>query len=390
MEDGIVGFDENLRPVLSLHGAVGDSVNSAPGRIRTRSVTSKYRGRIQGISDGHPGDKLVIAEIHKTPIEESSLSHQDGVNSDSVLQLLQSPVTPSPDDTVTQQENASVSTQWSVPIDTEIEDHDYEDDDLQTIVPNSPNLSLSNSEEEEDSTEISNNVDELVGIILNIEMATEQSAAAQATKKTLKICTAVFEEEYDDFNLEELPSSEIQEMITKGKEMKDSLLKALTDAEDISEVVIGPELKNKGSQARKGFINFVKNGSKELRNRELNPTEPSSANISMSSTTYNKTKSTLVEKYTSDSVREMRELMDQLEELTVEKPENQTEFKGYEERVKSNKTKSDVIKNTAKNLIMNATECDITEECIKMEDLLRSLERKEISLGESLQKYRAT
>ena len=375
----LVGYDSNLLAVDSPDevSAVNTPVQA---RTRTRSVTA--RSRLDASSDGSHNDRLVIVDIHAPPSQQDNISHQNEVGSDSILRLLRSPVTPQFDDL----RNASVSTQFSVPIDIIENDQSYEDDDLRTIVHNSPNLDLSGSEEH--SHGISDTAGELVNLILNLEMATEAPEAAKMCKRSMTINSTTYTEEYVDLDLDDVPNSEIKEMIAKAKTMKDELLSALTDAEGISELIISPDLKEKAAEARSGLLAFIKVGNKRMKSTEIVQTPPPSGNTSISTVSMSRTKSIRVERYTDITVGEMRELIDQLDRLAVEQPGSQIEFRNLQDRVKSTQKELSVIKKTATELINNAIDCDMVEECQKMEDTLRQLERKEIHLEKEIQVYK--
>jgi len=141
------------------------------------------------------------------------------------------------------------------------------------------------------------------------------------------------------------------------------------------------ELLKTAATARSGFLAFIAAAYKEIRSRELQPeiNAPTlSANASfVSSTAGNKTKADRVEKYLGVTVGDMRDLADKLDELFLDSPASQFEFKGYQDRVKTTLKRVEKTKISAKELIDQALDCDLATESAKLEDTYRVLAKKE-------------
>ena len=241
---------------------------------------------------------------------------------------------------------------------------------------------------EDNFHDISNEADEIVELILNTNMADQASLAAQATKKILSVHSDEYEEEFKDLVLQELPDSDLREMVDRAKTLKSELRTGLADADDISRMIITPELKQRAVNAKTGFISFMKDGVKELKLRENTPSQSSSANTSVCGGASNKTKMTRVEKYSGTTIGDIRQLIDQLDILAIDEPESKMEFMDLQNRVKISQTRALIVKATAKDLIGSALECDMSEESCKMEEELRALDLKLLTVDETVQRYK--
>ena len=143
--------------------------------------------------------------------------------------------------------------------------------------------------------------------------------------------------------------------------------------------------------ARTGFLNYITSAYKELRTLESRPSSAQSGrhNISaVSGGTVSKTKIEHVERYADQTVSDMQTMIDQLDQLTLESPETQLEFRQLQDRMKTTSKEVETTKRNAKELIDQAIDCDLGAESTRMEAVYRELEKKEINLLRSVQELK--
>lgn len=119
-----------------------------------------------------------------------------------------------------------------------------------------------------------------------------------------------------------------------------------------------------------------------------NPASLSSIYHTVGRGSANRAKSLLVEKYTGSIVGEFQDLIDQLCELVAEPIETQLDPRSVEEQAKTTPILQEIVKRRAKQLISYAIDCDLVDECTKLEDLHRLLEDKEIALIKVFQNHK--
>ena len=143
--------------------------------------------------------------------------------------------------------------------------------------------------------------------------------------------------------------------------------------------------------ARTGFLNYITSAYKEIRTLESCPPSAQSGrhNISaVSGGTVSKTKIEHVERYADQTVSDMQTMIDQLDQLTLESPETQLEFRQLQDRMKTTSKEVETTKRNAKELIDQAIDCDLGAESTRMEAVYRELEKKEINLLRSVQELK--
>ena len=72
-------------------------------------------------------------------------------------------------------------------------------------------------------------------------------------------------------------------------------------------------------------------------------------------------------------------MIDALEELILDQPGTQIEFRNLQVQIKTTHKELNLVKKSAKELINHAIECDLVDECTRMEDVYRTLEKREIN-----------
>ena len=198
----------------------------------------------------------------------------------------------------------------------------------------------------------------------------------------------MWEEEFQNSNPEETPSSELAENVRTAKDWKDKILRAQVECESVPEL---QELRTRAGIARTGFLNYITSAYKELRTLESRPSSAQSGrhNISaVSGSTVSKTKIERVERYADQTVSDMQTMIDQLDQLTLESPETQLEFRQLQDRMKTTSKEVETTKRNAKELINQAIDCDLGAESTRMEAVYRELEKKEINLLRSVQELK--
>ena len=263
------------------------------------------------------------------------------------------------------------------------------EDDSSTLEPSSnPDSEL--ELEYDDEFSVQSVADNLIHEIntmtshLTPEMARAQEI--RQGRKTLNLAVSTWQEEFANFKPEDFPLDDLKESVARAKQFKDEILGAQLDCKDVPDM---HELLKDAANARSGYLGFIAAAFKEIRSRELHAEEnaPSlSANTStISSTTGNKTKADRVEKYMGPTIGDMRDLADRLDELFLDSPDSQFEFKSYQDRVKTTVKKVDKVKITAKELIDQALDCDLGSESTKLEDVYRILAKKEDLVTDKIQ-----
>ena len=263
------------------------------------------------------------------------------------------------------------------------------EDDSSTLEPSSnPDSEL--ELEYDDEFSVQSVADNLIHEIntmtshLTPEMARAQEI--RQGRKTLNLAVSTWQEEFANFKPEDFPLDDLKESVARAKQFKDEILGAQIDCKDVPDM---HELLKDAANARSGYLGFIAAAFKEIRSRELHAEEnaPSlSANTStISSTTGNKTKADRVEKYMGPTIGDMRDLADRLDELFLDSPDSQFEFKSYQDRVKTTVKKVDKVKITAKELIDQALDCDLGSESTKLEDVYRILAKKEDLVTDKIQ-----
>ena len=263
------------------------------------------------------------------------------------------------------------------------------EDDSSTLEPSSnPDSEL--ELEYDDEFSVQSVADNLIHEIntmtshLTPEMARAQEI--RQGRKTLNLAVSTWQEEFANFKPEDFPLDDLKESVARAKQFKDEILGAQIDCKDVPDM---HELLRDAANARSGYLGFIAAAFKEIRSRELHAEEnaPSlSANTStISSTTGNKTKADRVEKYMGPTIGDMRDLADRLDELFLDSPDSQFEFKSYQDRVKTTVKKVDKVKITAKELIDQALDCDLGSESTKLEDVYRILAKKEDLVTDKIQ-----
>ena len=207
-----------------------------------------------------------------------------------------------------------------------------------------------------------------------------------AQRKTLNLALTVYIEEFKDSIPSEIPLSQLPDQIALAKSMKDEIL---LNCSEFLETQISSQLKVDAAEARTGFIKFIKEGFKLLKDDEdkrcSTPAPDTSKDPIVGQGSAYRAKSLLVEKYTGSTVGEFQDLIDQLCELAAEPIETQLDLRIVEERAKTTQMVLKIVKRRAKQLISYAMDCDLVDECTKLEDLYRMLEDKEIALIKVLQ-----
>ena len=277
---------------------------------------------------------------------------------------------------------ASGTTTVSTQFDVSVADFSDEDDRSSgTLVPTSTEVSDLDTE-----FEVSPPVQQIIKFIYDMPDWTpemEQAAAIRGHRNTLSQAVMVWNEEYKDLIITEIPVDELKATVRIAKEWKDKILQAQMEVVDIPEL---QDLRNNASEARSGFIKYVNNANREVRtledSRVPTPAHESSRNSGHS---VSKAKADRVEKYVESTVGEMQALIDQLEEITLDAPETQLEFRSLQDRAKTSYKEVEVVKKNAKELIDHAIECDLGDECNRMEDVYRTLEKKELKLIRMIQ-----
>ena len=213
-----------------------------------------------------------------------------------------------------------------------------------------------------------------------------QAQEIRKGRKLLTLAVATWQEEFVNFKPEDFPLDDLRDSVARAQKFKDEILSAQVDCVDVSDMA---GLLTSAATARSGFLAFIAAAYKEIRSRELRSEENTpthSANISVaSSTTGNKTKAERVEKYMGATIGDMRDLADRLDELLLDTPDTQFEFKGFQDRVKTTVKKVEKVRKTAKELIDQALDCDLGEESTKLEDTYRILMKKEDLLTDKIQ-----
>ena len=149
---------------------------------------------------------------------------------------------------------ASGTTTVSTQFDVSVADFSDEDDRSSgTLVPTSTEVSDLDTE-----FEVSPPVQQIIKFIYDMPDWTpemEQAAAIRGHRNTLSQAVMVWNEEYKDLIITEIPVDELKATVRIAKEWKDKILQAQMEVVDIPEL---QDLRNNASEARSGFIKYVK------------------------------------------------------------------------------------------------------------------------------------
>ena len=378
----LLGFDEHLQPVDQ---AEDDEIPVTPeeneASLRQRNLRS--RPRLHGQSDGNPEDRLVVADVHQTPLDEDNRGRLPVFERLGSLDLSIS--TP----TVRDSPSTTASTQFDVPVGEESSDDERLSEE--TVISTQPGAGFGNpsfpASNLEDFRDVSPEIQDVIESIFAMPDI-ESSGRFARQKQTYVLCCTVYQEEFADLNPSELPSTMMQSLLNQAQDMKNKLLQAQVEIMDATDLEFCPQLRQQGAAARAGFVNFVKLAIKEMKDEELRVSSsgvPSLNSSAASRGSTNRTKLQRVEKYSEPTIGEMQQMIDAMEELILDQPGTQIEFRNLQERVKTTHKELNLVKKSAKELINHAIECDLVDECTRMEDVYRTLEKREMDLERGLQ-----
>ena len=222
--------------------------------------------------------------------------------------------------------------------------------------------------------------------------AVEMDEVYRLPKRLLTQAVAVYNDEFRDVEPADSPMSEIKEQVAQAKLMKNQILQALLDCSEAPEQQVGLQLKDDATAARIGFIEFIKSSNRLIRDDELRiiatPHPAPSIAGSLAQISLNRAKRTRVANYTDTTIGDLRGLIDRLHQLSLEEPESQLEFRSLQDRTKTAQKELDIVKREAKELISHAIDCDLADECSRIESAYRELERKEVSLHKNIQELK--
>ena len=213
----------------------------------------------------------------------------------------------------------------------------------------------------------------------------ENALEIRRSRNVLQHAVASWQDEFVNLNPEFMPTDEIKESVATAKQWKDKILAAQIECENVPDT---QDLRTNAATARIGFITFITTAFKEIRARETHAesTPSQSANNSvLSSSSGTRAKAERVEKYTEETIGDMQEITDKIQELSIDLPTCQAQFKTFQDRVKTTTRRVDSVKKNAKELIDQALDCDLRTEARKLEDLYREMEKKQFYLADTLQ-----
>ena len=222
----------------------------------------------------------------------------------------------------------------------------------------------------------------------------EAASMIRNYRKDLLLAVSIWDEEFKESNPLETPIDELKHNIQTAKEWKDKILRAQLECEEVPDL---QELRTNAGIARTGFLQYITAACKELRSLEGRPgtasppllnTSATTVVSATSGTTGSKAKIDRIERYVDQTVGDIQELIDQLDQLTLDAPETQLEFRNLQDRVKMTSKEVEYAKKHAKELIDQAIDCDMVDESTRMEDVYRILEKKEIDLMKNIQELK--
>ena len=261
------------------------------------------------------------------------------------------------------------------------------DDDASSTTTLVPEIIYADDNEEE--FQLSPEAEDIIAFIYdmpsNLTPEMEEAATIRSHRRNLLLAVSVWNDEYKNILVAETPVDELRNCVLVAKEWKDKILQSQIDCENVPDL---QELRNSAGIARTGFLQFIASANKEIRTLENQGSEtaPPSLNTSVQSrVSSSRTKIDRVERYAEETVGEIRQLIDQLDILTLDAPETQLEFRNLQDRVKTTSKEIEIVKKNAKELIDQAIDCDLSQESTRMEDAYRSLEKKEIVLLKTVQ-----
>ena len=389
------GYDSNLQPVTDEGDDAGASsdLNLAPTSRRTRSRLGAVGTFSRSLSRGTPVSPRsrplrfqgTAGRISRTPPPRPS-TRSSGLLLNSSLAFSPASPTSGGIGEWNNSGNTTTSTHFGISI---INNSDEQSDSSGTLIPGSADNS-----EEEDEILLSPTAQEIIAEInamptgFTAEM--DRAAEIREHRKILIKACATWHEEYENISPANAPTDEIKSAISIAKEWKDKILNSCTECEDIPDTL---DLREKACVARTGLIRYISAANLELRKLEDRATEraltPQLNSSNSSESNGNKAKADRVIANSESSIGQMQSLADDLLRITLEPPQNQLEFRGFQENVKSAREEVILVKNNAKVLIDLAFECDLGEEGNKLETAFKTMEERERDLIRALREHRA-
>ena len=401
----ILGFDRDLRPVDSSEEPRPPSPSSPeefstptePERRRTRSrarrspqscsltrsiPVSKRPPKYRGATEKPPSP----SDENFFPQRSSSLGEETAP----VFEFASPQRSPPLRDRISHGTASTSSTQFDVTVPDEDAviwfPSDEDRESTGTLVP----TSHPGSEEDDEPHELSSEAASIIAAISEMAPSVQESEAERVNKHkySLELAVSTWIDEYEDLDPNQILLDNLRKTLEVAINLKDRIPPAQNGCQDVPEL---RQLRTDAASARTGFIQFIKKAYAEIRKCEdklaEGPTPPSSLNASSASSagSVSKAKTSRVLRLTDTTVGEMQALIDRLVLLTLDVPENQFEFRSLQDRTTTTCREVAVIKKDAKELIDHAIECDLNDECTKLEEAYRALQKNEITIHNTIQ-----
>ena len=389
------GYDEHLQPVTDDGEAVQADLNLtplAPTSRRSRSRLGAVGTYSRPLSRGAPVSprsrpqrfQSAAGRLSRTPPHRSR-TRSSGPPLNSSLAFSPASLTSEGLGDWNISGNTSSSTNFEISIATI---NDNQSDSSGTLVPGSNEIS------EDEEILLSPTAREIIAEInamppgLTAEM--ERAAGIREHRKILNKACTIWEEEYINLSPADAPIEEIKSAVSIAKEWKEKILDSRAECEDIPDTL---DLRKRAGLARTGFIKYISDANLELRTLENKAAEratsPQFNTSNTSESNGNKAKADRVASNSDSAIGQMQSLADEILRITLEPPQNQLEFRGFQENVKSTREEVTIVKQNAKVLIDLAYECDLGEEGGKLETAYKVMEGRERDLIRALREHRA-